>query len=37
VPLAALMIWNRIGLNHTIHPGDRLVIYARRLEQIPTP
>lgn len=37
VPLAALMIWNRIGLKHTIHPGDRLVIYARRLEQIPTP
>ena len=27
VPLAALLIWNRIGLNHPIHPGDRLVVY----------
>ena len=27
VPLAALLIWNRIKLNHPIHPGDRLVIY----------
>jgi membrane-bound lytic murein transglycosylase D len=27
VPLAALLIWNRIGLNHPIHPGDRLIIY----------
>ena len=27
VPLAALLIWNRIGVNKTIHPGDRLVIY----------
>jgi membrane-bound lytic murein transglycosylase D len=32
VPLAALLIWNRIGLNHSIHPGDRLVIYPGRLE-----
>ena len=26
VPLAALLIWNRIPLKATIHPGDRLVI-----------
>ena len=35
VPLAALMIWNRINLKRTIHPGDRLVIYARRMADIP--
>lgn len=27
VPLAALLIWNRIGIDKTLHPGDRLVIY----------
>jgi hypothetical protein len=27
VPLAALIIWNRIDLNRSIHPGDRLVIH----------
>ncbi len=27
VPLAALLIWNRINMNETLHPGDRLVIY----------
>jgi hypothetical protein len=27
VPLAAILIWNRIGVNKTIYPGDRLVIY----------
>ena len=27
IPLAALIIWNRIDLNAPIHPGDRLVIY----------
>jgi peptidoglycan lytic transglycosylase D len=32
VPLAALLIWNRIGLNHAIHPGDRLVIYPGKME-----
>ena len=26
VPLAALLIWNRIGLNKVIHPGQRLVV-----------
>lgn len=27
VPLAALLIWNRIDLRSPLHPGDRLVIY----------
>jgi membrane-bound lytic murein transglycosylase D len=27
VPLAALLIWNRLDLRGAIHPGDRLVIY----------
>lgn len=26
VPLAALIIWNRIDLQRPIHPGDRLII-----------
>ena len=26
VPLAALLIWNRIGLNSVIHPGQQLVV-----------
>ena len=26
VPLAALLIWNRIGSRHVIHPGQRLII-----------
>lgn len=29
VPLAALLIWNRINMNKTLFPGDRLVIYPR--------
>lgn len=29
VPVAALLIWNRIGLTKTLHPGNRLVIYPR--------
>ena len=29
VPLAALIIWNRIDLNAPIHPGDRLIIYPK--------
>jgi membrane-bound lytic murein transglycosylase D len=33
VPLAALLIWNRIGLNEPIHPGDRIVIYPGNSEQ----
>jgi membrane-bound lytic murein transglycosylase D len=28
VPLPALFIWNRLGKNKHIHPGDRLVIYS---------
>lgn len=28
VPLAALIIWNRIDLKRPIHPGQRLIIYA---------
>lgn len=27
VPLAALLIWNQIAMDKTLHPGDRLVIY----------
>jgi LysM repeat protein len=27
VPLAVLIIWNRLDLNKPIHPGDRLIIY----------
>jgi membrane-bound lytic murein transglycosylase D len=27
VPLAALLIWNRIGIHKVIHPGQRLVIF----------
>jgi hypothetical protein len=26
IPLAALLIWNRIDLQRPIHPGDRLII-----------
>ncbi len=32
VPLAALIIWNRLDLNAHIHPGDRLVIYRMNSE-----
>ncbi len=32
VPLAALIIWNRLDLNAHIHPGDRLVIYRENSE-----
>lgn len=28
VPLAAILIWNRININSTIHPGDRLIIHS---------
>jgi hypothetical protein len=27
VPVAALLIWNRIGINRVIHPGQRLVVF----------
>ncbi len=29
VPLAVLIIWNRIDINEPIHPGDRLIIYPK--------
>ena len=29
VPLAALLIWNRLDLRHPIHPGDRIIIYPK--------
>ncbi|MBT8342741.1 MAG: transglycosylase SLT domain-containing protein [Desulfatitalea sp.] len=35
VPLAALLIWNRIDLNKTLYPGDRLVIYPRQKKPVP--
>jgi membrane-bound lytic murein transglycosylase D len=31
VPLAALLIWNRLDIHAAIHPGDRLVIYPAQL------
>lgn len=34
IPLAVLIIWNRIDHTRPIHPGDRLVIKPRRLEQV---
>lgn len=30
IPLAALVIWNRIDINRPIHPGDRLIIYKQK-------
>jgi membrane-bound lytic murein transglycosylase D len=27
IPLAALIIWNRIDIKRPVHPGDRLVVY----------
>lgn len=30
VPLAVLIIWNRLDLNKPIHPGDRLIIYPKQ-------
>lgn len=34
VPLAAILIWNRLDLKRPIHPGDRLILYPRRLRDI---
>ncbi len=34
VPLQAVLIWNRLDLNAPIHPGDRLVIFSRRMVQV---
>jgi len=38
VPLAALIIWNRIDLKRTIYPGQRLIIYAEeaKIDEIET-
>lgn len=30
IPLAAIIIWNRIDINRPIHPGDRLIIYQQK-------
>jgi membrane-bound lytic murein transglycosylase D len=32
VPLAALIIWNHIDIKRPIHPGDRLVIYEKKIK-----
>ena len=32
VPLAALIIWNRLDLKALIHPGDRLIIHKKEPE-----
>ena len=32
IPLAALIIWNRIDIRRPIHPGDRLVVYRQPTE-----
>lgn len=34
VPLAAILIWNRINLSRPIHPGERLVLYPKRLKDV---
>ena len=31
VPIASLIIWNRIDLSRPIHPGDRLIIYPKNM------
>lgn len=30
IPLEALIIWNRLELNHVIHQGDRLIIFPKQ-------
>ena len=30
VPLAVLIIWNRLDMKKPIHPGDRLIIYPKK-------
>lgn len=34
VPLTAILIWNRLDMKRPIHPGDRLVLYPRRLSDV---
>jgi hypothetical protein len=36
IPLAALLIWNKLDLKAHIYPGDRLIIYWKELEQMET-
>ncbi|MBW1768224.1 MAG: transglycosylase SLT domain-containing protein [Deltaproteobacteria bacterium] len=35
VPLAALIIWNRIDMKRPIHQGDRLIIYGKEMTHEP--
>ncbi|MFH1351384.1 MAG: transglycosylase SLT domain-containing protein [Pseudomonadota bacterium] len=32
IPLTSLIIWNRIDLRRSIHPGDRLIIYQKEFD-----
>jgi membrane-bound lytic murein transglycosylase D len=32
IPLAALIIWNKLDLKAHIHPGDRLIIYSKEVK-----
>lgn len=32
IPLAALIIWNRIDIHSPIHPGDRLIIHRENMD-----
>jgi len=32
IPLAALIIWNKLDLKANIHPGDRLIIYSKEVK-----
>lgn len=34
VPLHALLIWNRLNLKSTIHPGDELIIHKAEVETV---
>lgn len=34
VPLQSILIWNRLNLRHPIHPGDRLIIYPKRMQEV---
>ena len=34
VPLPALLIWNRLNLKSTIHPGDELIIHKAEVETV---
>jgi len=34
VPLAAILIWNRLDLSQPIHPGDRLIIHPGQIQEV---